>query len=355
MTTILAASALGITGTKIIDINLTQIISKLRFRFAVTTGNAQMISTPLDAISKIEILDGSNKLLELTGTALDAVQFFDTGKVGTSGVHNGKSAAHIETASVLFGRFPNDPLYAFDPKKFTNPQIRVTWNAATCEVNATDLTLTVIADVFDQKEVTPVGFMRNNTVYVYTPVAGAFAYVDLPVDLDIRKLIVQMHLLGVDFRTLLGEVKLSENNDQRVPFDMSGDEFIELDHSLYPKIVQQVDFFTSAGGHWVFAAPSSNAMQMVGNVAGVRTHQTTNFYGNRFSCGTANATDWLRGFLQGDLPWQSVCYPFGVPDDPADWYKPQDIGSLRLRIKAGGSVGAVTVGSVILQQIFKYA
>jgi len=245
-------------------------------------------------------------------------------------------------------------MYSFDPTKFTNPQLRITFNCALAEVNATDLTLTITADVFDEKAVTPVGFMRNNTVYVYTPVAGTFHYVDLPNDLDIRKLIIQMHYLGVDLRTLLGEVKLSEDNDKRVPFDMTGDEFIEYNHSIYPKITQLVDFHTSAGGHFVFAAPSSNAMHQVGNVAGVNAIQCTNFYGNRFSVGTASATDWVRGFLHGDLPWQSVCFPFGVQNDPNDWYKPQNIGSLRLRIKAGGSVAALTVGSVILQQIFKY-
>lgn len=353
-TKILAAQALGIAGTKIIDINIVEKIAQLHFRLAVTTGAAQMISTPLDAITKIELLDGSNKLLELTGTTLDCVQFFDTGKIGTKNVHNGKSVAHIETETVLFGRFPYDPMYSFDPKKFTNPQLRITFNCALCQAAATDLTLTITADVFDEKDVTPVGFMRNNTVYVYTPVAGTFAYVDLPTDLEIRKLIIQMHYLGVDFRTLLGEVKLSEDNDKRVPFDMTGDEFIEHNHGIYPKITQQADFYTSAGGHWIFAAPSSDAMQMIANVTAVRTLQTTNFYGNRFSCGTANSTDHLRGFLHGDLPWQSVCYPFGVQDDPNDWYKVENIGSLRLRIKAGGSVAALTVASVILQQVFKY-
>ena len=353
-TTILAAKALGVSGTEIIELNVKDNIAQLHFTTVVTTGAAQKIASPLAAITKIELLDGSTKLLELKGTTMQAVQFYDSGQIGTKYLHNTTSANHTENSCVMFGRFPYDPLYNFDPKAFKNPQIRVTWNVALCEVNATAFNLKVIADCFDEKITTPVGFMRDNTVYVYTPTAAAYAYVDLPTDLDIRKLMIQFEQPGAKLELLLADCKLSEDNDKRVPFDMSVAEFLEMDSDLYPDIKQTAYFMTSAGGHWIFAAPSFNAGGSYMNITGVRAVQMTNFNGNRFSCGTANATDVVRAILTGEIPWQTVCWPFGDPYDPEDWYKVQSIGNLRLRILGGASAGVNTVGSVVLQQVYKY-
>ena len=353
-TTILAAKALGVAGTEIIELNVKDNVAQLHFTTVVTTGNAQMIASPLAAITKIELLDGSTKLLELKGTTMQAVQFYDTGQIGTKYLHNTKSAVHAEQSCIQFGRFPYDPLYNFDPKQFKNPQIRVTWNCALSEVNATAFNLKVIADCFDEKITNPVGFMRDNTIYVYTPTAGAYDYCDIPTDLDIRKLLIQFEHVGQKLELTMADVKLSEDNDKRVPFDMSITEFLEMDSDLYPDIKQTAYFMTSAGGHWIHAAPSYNAGGSYMNISAVLPVMMTNFNGNAFSCATASATDIIRAILTGEVPWQTLCWPFGNPLDPEDWYKVQSIGNLRLRLLGGASSTAVTVASVILQQVYKY-
>jgi len=354
ITTLLALKDLGQSGAEIIEMNVKEKIAQLHFSFYVLTGAGHQVGSPLDALTKIEILDGSNKLLEVSGTVLEGIQFFDTGKVGTAHVHNTMSAAHWGFPVLHFGRFPYDPLYNFNPKAFTNPQIRVTYDATKNEANATKVYLKVIADVFDEKEVSPVGFMRDNTVYIYKPASDAYHYIELPRDLEIRKLILQTKRYAADMKSLIAEAKLSEDNDKRVPFDMTIAELVQMDNSIYPKVTQMADFVTSAGGHFIFAAPTDEPGEQVGNVTGVRTFQITNMFGNRFSVATANATDWIRGILYGDLPWQMVCFPFGVQDDPADWYKLNGIGSLKLRVKGGAAAADTAVLSVILQQIYKY-
>lgn len=354
-TTLLALKDLGLSGAEPIEINLAEKIAQLHFSFYVLKGAGHAIASPLDALSKIEILDGSNKLLEVTGTQLAGIQFFDTGKIGTAYLRNTASVAHWCFPVLHFGRFPYDPLYNFDPTKFTNPQIRVTFNAALAQANATKVFLKVIADVFDEKDVTPVGFMRNNTVKIYNASTGTFDYTDLPTDLEIRKLIIQSKRYAADMKTLIAEAKLSEDNDKRVPFDMTIAEIVQMDNTMYPKIEQVADFTTSAGGHFIFAAPTDEPVITGFNISGIRAVQQSVLFGNRFAIATANATDWVRCRLSGDLPWQMVCFPFGVQDDPDDWYKVGNIGSLRLRIKGGTAAGGTASISVLLQQIYKYA
>ncbi|GAI72139.1 unnamed protein product, partial [marine sediment metagenome] len=49
------------------------------------------------------------------------------------------------------------------------------------------------------------------------------------------------------------------------------------------------------------------------------------------------------------------CLPFGIQDDPEDWFDLSDIGNLRLTIKAGSSPGANSTCEVVTQQLRTYA
>ena len=133
---ILAAEDLGETGTKTIDINIKDIISRITIMFEATNVSEDMASHPAGNVTKIELVDGSDVLYSLNGHQAQAVNFYDRDIQPYSYIDN--IAGHKQRAvfGIDFGRFLYDQGLAFDPTKFTNPQLKISWDEDVCEVDA---------------------------------------------------------------------------------------------------------------------------------------------------------------------------------------------------------------------------
>ena len=67
--------------------------------------------------------------------------------------------------------------------------------------------------------------------------------------------------------------------------------------------------------------------------------------------GEANAN--FGGMARGYLPNHCVQFPFGLQNEPDDWYDVTKKGSVQLRVR-GGSVGTGGEFQVVLQQLRNY-
>ncbi|KKK98541.1 hypothetical protein LCGC14_2641680, partial [marine sediment metagenome] len=118
-----------------------------------------------------------------------------------------------------------DPQLALDPKKFKNLQLKVTHyvtgQAGSSTTNTTS-TLAIYAHVFDEKAVSPSGYLMNKEVKAYViGSSGSFEYTDMPTDFPYRRIMLQSLYVGQDLSTVINAFKLSEDNDKRIPFDVS--------------------------------------------------------------------------------------------------------------------------------------
>ena len=113
--------------TKVIDLNLSDPVSQIIVIYEpLSASGVDPVAHPAKCISKIELIDGSDVLFSLSGTRAQAVDWY----------HRKQEPANIclylngnasEMVYILnFGRHLWDPLYAFDPKKFINPQLKIT-------------------------------------------------------------------------------------------------------------------------------------------------------------------------------------------------------------------------------------
>lgn len=351
---ILPLKELDASGTEVIDINVRDPISTLRFEVDWTSYSSGARLYPLpDVFSKIELVDGSDVLFSLDGTELAALHFYEGNPfiyINASNLFSDTAHMHLQ---YNFGRFFRDPMLAFDPTKFRNPQLRITYDRTTPHALASALSLEVTAELFDEKIISPVGFLRATEFHSYGAALTSYEYIDLPTDLVIRKLYLQTREFGQAAANLLTDVKLSEDNDKRIPFEMTDTNWANLCGMKYGALFQNFWALTEGMSSFLYCAPCKQE-----SVAGLNTTAGNepymhSFIGGRLALRSSTTTDIAHGILRGFLPYFVYCYPFGDENDLADWYDVTKVGSLRLRVQSASQSAGAT-NNTILQQLRRY-
>lgn len=345
--------------TKVIDLNLADKVSQLVVLYEPVNG-AEAASTahPAKCISKIELVDGSDVLYSLSGQEAQAADFYHRKKEPENLMCylNGMTSEMVYKMN--FGRKLWDPILAWDPKKFTNPQLKITIdiNGGGCTVASGYLT--VLAKIFDQKAITPVGFLMHKEIKDYALGAGTHEYTDLPVDFPYRKLFARIQKEAAGLEYCFDTIKLSEDNDRRIPFNHTIFEILKAIVTEGPayreKIITHgpgaIRNYHNTPGYWpVFASTGWSDSA---------TPQAINTYegdGGRFRVVNTTAGVNLSHLCEGYCPHCVIEIPFGDQDDIEDWFDPTKIGNLRLDIKSGSTMSSTYSCQIFMQQLRRYA
>ncbi len=352
---VMALQAFGIAGTHIQPIRTQDTISALHFHFQTTVGAGPHINHLLAAFPKIEIVDGSDVILSVSGTQMAAIGFLQTGKLATYMVFTAYNGVHDAEVSIYFGRWLYDELLALDPGKFDNLQIRITYNSVLQDASNTAVGIEIHAEVFDEKVPSPIGFLQTREYERHVPATLTVHPIELPVDLPIRTLFVQSEAVNIDIANNLGRTRLDEDNDKRVLYDLAQLRWEAFNLKWYPDCEQRFIMVGAQGpGVWLFGAPSAAGMIQVANATGILAFQSGAAVAGRYQVITAANTDLLYGTLHGHHPYGVMAMPFGKQMDIDDWYDTTGVRDLRFRVWGGTAIGANPLLATILQQLRKY-
>ena len=352
---ILAPEDIGGAGTKVIDINIADIISRIDIIFRTKNGDAAFDDHAAANISKIELVDGSDVLFSLSGREVQALNFYDR-KMAADNHLVAQTATWMRASfGIDFGRHLYDPELAFDPTKFTNPQLKITWDENVANTNCADNYLTIQAHLFDELTPSPTGFLMSKQVYSYTPEANAYEYITLPTDYPFRRILFGSHQEYRTFTQMIAEVKLSEDNDKRIPFDMTGDELLWESKRTCPEYIETVYCLIMDTDTNFRVTPSEDAIIVGMNTGALQDLFIVFHNGGLVLAKTETSGETVYMICKGYIPHGLVSVPFGNPATPADWYDVTKIGDLRLRIKAGADLSTAPTAQVITQQQRSYA
>ena len=151
--TILARMAVSADTTKVIDLNLINPVSQFHIVYENTGVGSTIGSHAANCITKIELIDGSDVLISLSGKELQALDFYHQKKepANLNVYLNGMNCEQV--FNVNFGRFLWDPILAFDPKKFINPQLKITIDINGGGNASVAGFLAVYANIFDERNI----------------------------------------------------------------------------------------------------------------------------------------------------------------------------------------------------------
>ncbi len=341
--------------TEIYDINIKDPISQLIFLWrGKNNGNAPS-GHPIKSLKKVEVIDGSDVIVSLSGIQIQALDYYEQ-QVSNFQVLNYLDDQYVEPlARISFGRFIYDQLYALDPKRFTNPQLKVTIELNAGGSSCDEGTIEIIAHAFDQKIINPVGFMMSKEIHSFVLAGAGYEYIDLPVDYPYRKILVGALVDGKEPHEEFEELKLSEENDKRVIFDDKTQDLIKYMVTHINPIQETLKGLTDNTGVKFYITPSYNANIIANPYV---TAAPTQYLGsNALKGGTvtlyaATGSQQFKALISGYCPHGFIGYNFGKQEDNTDWFDVRKVGDLELRIKGGaGSTGLCTT---LLQQARSY-
>lgn len=360
LSTIFARKSYTGDATELIDLNVADPISQLLIKFdKYNVSKESQLAHPLACLTKIELVDGSDVLFSLEGREAAGVDWY----------HNKIMRMNrnmlLETnfwegyVGMNFGRKLWDTELAFVPKNFRNPQLKITLDLDAAMTGDTPDRITVLGALFDEKAISPVGFLMHKVIKNYSQGASSHEYTDLPTDYPIRKLFIRCQVHGAEPNTLISNIKLSEDNDKKVVFDDGIENIINALREDSPMIVEEwwtnilnvQRYMMVTPTQWDIATGTQWREAPVAVVAG--------FYdgdGGRLKTIAASGGElnWqLR--VSGWLPHGMIEIPFGDQMEIDDWYDVTKLGSLRADILSSSSgLSQASTVQVILQQLRSY-
>jgi len=353
--TILAAEDLGASGTKIIDINIRDVISRITVNFFSTNGGTTIAAHPAANIEKMEVVDGSDVLFSLTGAQAQGVNFYDRdGKIPYTSLRTYASGQRA-IFSIDFGRFLYDPALAFDPKKFSNPQLKITWDETNAQADTEENECEVLAHIFDELVPEPTGFLMNKEIYSYTVGTTGYEYIDLPTDYAVRQIFAKAFLAPYGMTSIWDEFKLSENNDKRIPLDHSSDELERIAFETYGFVKEHIKLNGAAGVANFFGMPTDSGFANGSTEGGDDDFSVFSQGGGQFACIMTAGTYRARAQMIGNCPHGVVPLLPKPGPEIGDWWDVTKLGSLKLRIKDSAPAADTYTGEIITQQYRPYA
>jgi len=166
-----------------------------------------------------------------------------------------------------------------------------------------------------------------------------------------RTLAIQAQVAGSNLATSLADVKLSEDNDKRIPIDAVANDlarFYAAEMGEYSEFVR-IMLTTSLAAYYI--TPGYNARLAAGSMVASKVVQVQAAQGGKVNAQIEGAG---QGQFQvtGTLPHQVLALPFGRRNEISDWYDVTKVGNLRLSLK-GGSAATGTY-RILTEQLRRY-
>lgn len=352
---ILSSESASTAATKTIDINIQDPISQIQIELKSTNNGTTPTAHPAKTLTKVELVDGSDVLFSLNGYEGQALDFYNNKKPAVNIISYFDNNTVVPMFHMNFGRYLYDERLALDPKKFSNLQLKITHDKSLGGCSPDAATLEVSAHVFDENKISPDGFLMQKEHYSYSLVSSAYEYIDLPTDHPIRNLMIMSVADDKQPYEQFNELRLSEDNDKRIPFDNNTSDLLKFLCSQYPQYIEAIWGIAGTSAVTFYITPTYEVAVVCGGYAGTQGYfGVANPYGGTCDITGDSAGNNLQAIVKGYAPHGALNIPFGKPNDPDDWYDVRGLGSLQLRAKAGSSVGSSSTCQVVTQQYRKY-
>lgn len=352
---LLSEESATIAATKTLDINLSDPVSRISIMFRGQNNGSTPLAHPAKMVSKIEIVDGSDLLMSLSGYQARALDFYHTKQPVPEKVDYTDDNWARQTFNLNFGRFLYDPLFALDPKKFRNPQLKITHNKAlggsTCDAGY----LQVWADCFDEKVIAPEGFLMAKEVYSYALGNGTYEHIDLPADHAYRMLCIRSLKATAAIWELFNSIKLSSDQDKHVIIDGETRQLLKLFGAQFGFYDETLQGTVGTGSTGFYLTPTSECNCVINKLGGSRDYfQAYQPWGGYCEVAAGGAAELFQMFMHGMAPHGALAIPMGDLNDPEDWFDVSQVGSLRLRILSESGLSTGDTCDIFLQQLRRY-
>ena len=302
-------------------------------------------------VSKLEVVDGSDVLYSLSGRQVKALNFFENNHLPHH-FYSQVGGGVIEDAFYMnFGRFLGDREYYLDPRKFTNPQIRLS-SAFTVSATAGIATgsgrLTVILRVIDEGAPASKGFITNKEVYNWTTLASGDEHITLPRDRAYKSILLSALETLTEPQIDITNLKLSIDNDKWIPYNLPSVDILARNLQDYGWCEEICRLLPDTSRDWlsnIFKPGGAWACEAGATAKAIATVVTA----ERVTAAmTTGETGEVKILVRGYSPHSCFYLPFGDGIEVGDYFDPKGVAAMELIATQGGAGGE---GKVVIQQL----
>ena len=340
--------------TVVIPILIKDPISQILIKFEGLNSTAATTAHQISSVLKVELVDGSDVLFSLNGKECEALDFYHNhGQLRCNYNYILDGGTPSRMLAINFGRYLWDKEYAFDPRMFKNPQLRIQLDIDAGGNAYTYNYLTCYANIFEDEVLALRGLMMVKQLKQHAVADTIHYYTDLPTDFLYRALYYRVYAASLEPSSLMANLKISEDQDKRIPIDNTGLEILQALQQEYPPCRESFYFASAVAGRTLYITPCQY-ITMQGTTWSTEA-QANNLAAQDGEGGNLSTVQLADGLnqqvkVEGWLPHGVFEIPFGIKDDPADWYDVRGIGSLRADMLGGAAGNA----SIFIQQIRPY-
>lgn len=351
---LLRKESIATAGTKTLDVGLSDPITALDVIVKKTNSNRTPIAHPGKIIKGIEVIDGADVLFSMNGQDAIALEFYQSGNIPGAMTNYEVGQWSMVHARISFGREMWDEIFALDPKRFSNVQIKIEHDIALGGSTGTVGDLSVYAHVFDEKIIEPRGFLLSKEIYSFLPVANAWVYISIPTDYPVRALMwganecedgPEYNLANIKIDEADGKHVLLESETERYMFQTAARDPIYMEHIICKPSAGDTMLEHFAAPHWE-RCPSymseTTGQDMAYLSAAGCLYSAMNESGGI-----------MEGFATGHVPFGQVFVPFGSLKGE-DYWDIRKSGSGKLALQAGGTPDVDEYVRVFCQQVRGY-
>jgi hypothetical protein len=351
---LLAATSIMTAGTKVIDINVKDVISRITVVVRGVNSTWDPVGHPALIAKQIDLVDGSDVLHSMRGNYSQAVAFYGTKVQPFNYINYTDNGTCVASIPLYFGRELYDPLYALDPSKFNNLQLKIEHNYALGGATPDSCTLEVWADIFDEPPAGVLGFLTAKSHWTKTLVQSTTDYVDLPTDHPIRLVMPAAQSDDEEPDINIDNVKLSEEHDKRVLFECGVLELLQMYESQYPAWIELMEGRLPANADQEFWVTPCKDIQ----IDPFGSQDTDSIIHVPWSGGSGRKINGsllttFNANVTGRSPHGVIPIPMGKLMDPATWWDTPELGSARIKMVTGAG-DTSTLYELLLQQMRKY-
>lgn len=356
---LLATESILTAGVKTIDINVQDVITRLSVILELTNNGKIPTNHPLAAIKSIEVIDGSDVIASMSGYAVQAMSYYNNGKMPHNELNYEDNAICRSYIPLDFGRFLYDAELALDPTKFKNLQLRIDHDRTLGGSSPDAAFLRVLADMFDEKPASPTGYLQQKEIFSYYPALNATEYIELPLDNNIRKLLVMNTNNSEEPDIIFSSVKVDEEDGKRVVVDCLTMDLIRAASQVYGRFEEYLSGEVTAAGARTFYLTHCKDIMMGGFLDTTNGHWHYTWSGGRARVVQNDVAGICNFMVNGRCPHGAVPVLFGNQRDLADWWDVTKVGKARLILPTGAINAAEILAptgttDVIVQSLQRY-
>jgi len=334
-------------GTRTVDVNITDPITALWIKLQATNGGtANKANTLAQCLSKVELIDGADVLYSLDGMEAYAMACHNLGHTPKCVFDESAGDPQVLMFPMMFGLFLGDKARSFDPTRFSNPQLRFTWNLAA--VNAVGangfltatLQLSIIADVMEGAP-KPASFLMHKEFYTWTSAAAGWEYIDLPTDYPYRGMVLRCVKADTDWHWIGDQIRINCDGGKFIAMDLRGWDLEHILQSQGPRFQYNHVLRITSNDDKQFVLRCAEALSLQpASVVDLVTNYNVAGHGEgrvgvQLAGGAAAGNDKFLADVQGFNPYDCVYVPFGLQDTPSDWFPASTFSGIKLEIRGG--------------------